>query len=130
MLRPSHLLTALSFAVLLILAACSRGTTDDDTAGSPVNTIVEHRELAPQEGINRARPRIGQALSVSTQAPLPTVDLVKILTPSVVQIVTEILAMGLFNQPVPGRGVGPGVVLDEQGHILTNNHVIISIETR
>ena len=32
--------------------------------------------------------------------------------------------MGMFNQPAPGRGVGTGSILDEQGHILTNNHVI------
>ncbi len=55
---------------------------------------------------------------------LPTVDVVKILTPSVVQIVTESIGMGFFNQPVPSRGVGTGIVLDDQGHILTNNHVI------
>ena len=98
MLRHSYLLIAVSFAVLLILAACSRGAIDDSTAGSPVNTVLEHRELGSQEGINRARPRVNQALPVSTQAPLTTVEVVKILTPSVVQIVTEILAMGSFNQ--------------------------------
>jgi serine protease Do len=32
--------------------------------------------------------------------------------------------MDMLNQPVPGRGVGTGVILDQQGHILTNNHVI------
>ena len=51
-------------------------------------------------------------------------EVVRILTPSVVQIVTEFLAMDMLNQPVPGRGVGTGVILDRQGHILTNNHVI------
>ncbi len=55
---------------------------------------------------------------------LPTVDVVKILTPSIVQIVTESIGMGFFNQPVPSRGVGTGIVLDDRGHILTNNHVI------
>ena len=55
---------------------------------------------------------------------LPTVEVVKVLSPSVVQIVTEILSMGFFNQPAPSQGVGTGVILDEQGHILTNNHVI------
>ncbi len=55
---------------------------------------------------------------------LPTVDVVKILTPSVVQIVTESIGMGFFNQPVPSRGVGTGIVLDDRGNILTNNHVI------
>ena len=55
---------------------------------------------------------------------LPTVEVVKILTPSIVQIVTESIGMGFFNQPIPSRGVGTGIVLDDRGHILTNNHVI------
>ena len=55
---------------------------------------------------------------------LPTVEVVKILTPSVVQIVTESIGMGFFNQPAPSRGVGTGIILDDRGHILTNNHVI------
>jgi serine protease Do len=42
----------------------------------------------------------------------------------VVHIATNLNAsIGTFNQPVPD-GVGTGVVLDEAGHILTNNHVI------
>ena len=32
--------------------------------------------------------------------------------------------MGFFNQPVPSSGVGTGIILDDKGHILTNNHVI------
>jgi serine protease Do len=46
------------------------------------------------------------------------------LTLSVVQIVTEALTPGLFNEPVPSRGVGTGIIIDQEGHILTNNHVI------
>ncbi|MCH7620588.1 MAG: trypsin-like peptidase domain-containing protein [Chloroflexi bacterium] len=52
----------------------------------------------------------------------------KTLTPSVVQIVTEIMAMGTINQPGPRMGVGTGVILDLQGNILTNNHVIAGAE--
>ncbi len=55
---------------------------------------------------------------------LPTVEVVKKLKPSVVQIVTEVAAMGAMNQVVPSMGVGTGIVLDEEGFILTNNHVI------
>ena len=55
---------------------------------------------------------------------LPTVEVVKILTPSVVQIVTEVAGMGFGNAPSPQKGVGTGVVLDNDGHILTNNHVV------
>ena len=55
---------------------------------------------------------------------LPTVEVVKILTPSVVQIVTEVAGMGFSNDPNPQSGVGTGVVLNTDGHILTNNHVV------
>jgi len=63
--------------------------------------------------------------TISTLAEeLPTVEVVKILTPSVVQIVTEVAGMGFSNDPSPQSGVGTGVVLDANGHILTNNHVV------
>ena len=55
---------------------------------------------------------------------LTTPDVVKILTPSVVQVVTETLSMNMFNQPTPSKGVGTGIVLDDEGHIMTNNHVV------
>ena len=63
--------------------------------------------------------------------PLTTVEVVKILRPSVVHIASEIPAsdaeMGRFNQPVP-QDVGTGIILDQQGHILTNNHVVENAE--
>lgn len=45
--------------------------------------------------------------------------------PTVVQITNERVQVGQFNQPfsVPA-GVGSGVIYDNQGHILTNNHVV------
>ena len=105
MFRLSYLLIPISLTVLLILSACGG-------------------ELGPQEGINGANLRTDQTSRLPTQGYLSTVEVVRILTPSVVQIVTETLGMGMFNQPAPGRGVGTGSILDEQGHILTNNHVI------
>ncbi len=60
---------------------------------------------------------VGQA---STGIELTTPELVRVLTPSVVHIAAEV---DLFNQRT-SRGVGTGVIVDEQGHILTNNHVV------
>ena len=34
------------------------------------------------------------------------------------------MVTGMFSQPMPRSGVGSGVVLDDKGRILTNNHVI------
>ena len=49
-------------------------------------------------------------------------EVVKILRPSVVHIGTQRTAMAMPDD-VP-EGVGTGIVLDDQGHILTNNHVV------
>jgi len=44
--------------------------------------------------------------------------------PSVVNITSTAVQFDFFNRPVPQQGQGSGFVLDKQGHILTNNHVI------
>jgi len=44
--------------------------------------------------------------------------------PSVVNITSTAVAFDFFNRPVPQQGQGSGFIIDKQGHILTNNHVI------
>jgi S1-C subfamily serine protease len=44
--------------------------------------------------------------------------------PSVVNITSTAVAFDFFYGSVPQQGQGSGFVLDKQGHILTNNHVI------
>ncbi len=44
--------------------------------------------------------------------------------PSVVNITSTAVNYDFFNRPVPQQGQGSGFILDKQGHILTNNHVI------
>ncbi|MDP6665274.1 MAG: trypsin-like serine protease [SAR202 cluster bacterium] len=67
------------------------------------------------------------SLTTTDQA-LPTVEIVKLLTPSTVQVVTEVAGMAFSNSPIPPTGVGTGVILDLEGHILTNNHVVDSAQ--
>ncbi len=45
--------------------------------------------------------------------------------PAIVQITNEQVQIGQFNQPfTTPAGVGSGVIIDSQGHILTNYHVV------
>ena len=48
----------------------------------------------------------------------------KRVLPSVVNITSTEVAYDFFYRPVPQQGQGSGFVLDKEGHILTNNHVV------
>lgn len=45
-------------------------------------------------------------------------------SPSVVNIVSTTVSFDLLFNPVPSQGAGSGVVVDDEGHIVTNFHVV------
>lgn len=48
----------------------------------------------------------------------------KSVRPSVVNITTRVPRRGFFGIPTESENQGTGVVIDQQGHILTNHHVV------
>ncbi len=62
--------------------------------------------------------------SHSSSPSLPIPEVVWMATPSVVAIQTEVVTYDIFLQPIPGQGVGTGVIFDSNGYIVTNNHVV------
>ena len=131
-------IAVLVLASALVLGACSGGRTETPPQASPApatetaaETPTRERPLVPSPepfvDVSETPASVHVTLDAADEE-LTTVEVVKILTPSIVQIVTESLSMGLFNQPIPSRGVGTGVIIDAQGHIMTNNHVIVGAQ--
>lgn len=52
------------------------------------------------------------------------INVYKKALPSVVNITSTAVAYDFFYGPVPQQGMGSGFVIDTEGHILTNNHVV------
>jgi S1-C subfamily serine protease len=46
------------------------------------------------------------------------------VSPAVVHITSQVTQMNFFFGPVPSEGTGSGFLWDDQGHIVTNNHVV------
>jgi len=79
------------------------------TAAPPVLPTV------PSEAFNALE---AQVVAVYAQA-----------APAVVNITTRSIAYDIFMQPIPQEGAGSGFLYDNQGHIVTNYHVVENAES-
>lgn len=69
------------------------------------------------------------ALGVSTGMALTAeektnIEVYKKASPGVVHIRSTVVRYGFFFQPMPSQGTGSGVILDREGNIVTNSHVV------
>ncbi len=111
MRRNKHLLVIL--LLIMSLVASSVGCTFLRTS---------HETKASDEPINPDwEPTYVQQEVV---APLNTDNLVALLAPTVVSIISEQISYDRFFRAVPERGAGSGVIIDPQGYIATNAHVV------
>jgi serine protease Do len=96
----------------LAFAACGSGGGSGSTATPSGGSPTAEATATP-------RPDPGGA-----DGDLDAPNLVEALKPSVVHILSEAATLDVFGQVSPQRGVGTGFIIDEDGYIVTNNHVI------
>ena len=117
-------------AVSLLTSAC--------TARFPLRLVTESPNAT-------ATPIVSPTLSISPTLALDATALIdaagldfferrvvsayETVAPSVVSITTRVLRRDFFFNVVPEEGAGSGFVLDKDGHILTNYHVIEGAES-
>lgn len=136
----SPLLLAL-FLVLLIFA-CAAGLAAGAFVGANLSaaavppalaTLLTARDLEPPTVTASPPPPIPTLPAPSAPAPAAPVvvdperrlvQLYEHASPAVVNITTQVLRRNFFWGAIPESGSGSGFVWDEQGHILTNYHVI------
>ena len=116
--RAQILAIALAGTAIAFVAACGGGADDGATVGGiePLPTTGGATMEPPPTFTPVPTPEPGSELS--------TRQIVRKLSPSVVRIVTGGAVLGDLDRATPPQGLATGVIVDEQGHILTNNHVL------
>jgi serine protease Do len=112
--------------LILVLAACNPTGTGDDTAdATPGAAGVTGREAGPAETPAGIDGLLGDEDGVAGDDLTLAVSRVAAeIIPSVAFIAVTQTAVGAFGQEEEQQGVGSGVIFDERGYILTNDHVI------
>ncbi len=104
-------------AIAVTAAACGGGEPSP-TATSPAATVAATATPATTPAATASGTPVVQGGELSVP------EIVKRLRPSVVHILTEGASLDVFGQVQPTQGVGTGIIIDAEGHIVTNNHVI------
>jgi len=102
---------ALLLALLTLLSACrDDGVTEATAVRASAAPSAEEVALIDEAGLDFAEKRVA--------------DVYDRVSSGVVNITTRVVQPSFFYQAIPQEGAGSGFVLDEEGHILTNYHVI------
>jgi serine protease Do len=105
------------FLVFSGLSGCITITTPE-TTDSPTETL-------PATTSNPINPEWTPPEMSTQSEELPSIaDVVARVKPSVVAITTEVIMRDFFNRQFTQEGAGSGWIIDENGIIVTNNHVI------
>ncbi|MGC9292302.1 MAG: S1C family serine protease [Acidobacteriaceae bacterium] len=112
-------------ARLLLLTVAILGgfyfvTTHTEATGGWFTQPVAGRSM-PSGPMQLTQAEAAPALTPEEQQ---NVAVYKRALPSVVNITSTTVAFDFFYGPVPQQGQGSGFILDKQGHILTNFHVV------
>jgi len=113
---------ALTWVVLFGTQSCGFSPGPDVSSGIRPTVLAAPAGSSPavlsQAPASAPLPQLGSDFSTAVRRVAEAVK------PAVVQITTSQQSIGSFNQPVPQTGVGSGVIFDQAGYILTNNHVV------
>ena len=81
-----------------------------------------------QEGVGQLRADRGRAAPAYDTEEQQNIAVYKKALPSVVNITSTAVQFNFFYGPVPQQGQGSGFILNKEGLILTNNHVIANAQ--
>ena len=139
-MKARIVLLLIAISTIIFTATCS----GDDATEPDIETQIRDA-LAAEDIETRIENAVATAVAaVNAGAPIPTPlsqdpgsfrtqaqvvqDVYRIIDRSVVNITATTINLDSFNRAVPQTGTGSGFVIDKEGRIVTNNHVVEDAE--
>jgi serine protease Do len=119
----------LTFVIVLLLAVTL--VTGCITITTPKAPVTPPATSTPKPVPTAINPEWAPpATTNETSEQLPSMaDVVALVKPSVVSINTEVVTYDFFNRPYTQEGAGSGWIIDTNGIVVTNNHVVEGAKT-
>ncbi len=115
----SIIITILLFCLVLNMASCVIPIPGSPQQSTPADAPTNQTPVVPID------PDWSPETEINNNPPLPSIaDVVEKVFPSVVAITTEVVTLDFFSQPQTREGAGSGWIIDKDGIIVTNNHVV------
>lgn len=90
-----------------------------------IGTVGYQVSSAPARGELQARAAAARLVAPARQSSEGTIsDVYDRVSPAVVNITFTAIARDVFGRPATQEGTGSGFVIDDRGHVVTNNHVV------
>ncbi len=89
-------------------------------------TVFMYDWSAPPPALALTRPLLSEALPLSdlSEAEQINIEIYDRVSPAVVNITSTSIEYNWFFDIIPRRGIGSGILIDGEGHIVTNYHVV------
>ncbi|MFC1941952.1 S1C family serine protease [Chloroflexota bacterium] len=115
----------LAFSFILVIVLALGALSGCVTISTPQTPDAPPTTITPSTPPTPINPSWTPPATVNQTEVLPSIaDVVALVKPSVVAITTEVEGRDFFNRPFTQEGAGSGWILDEDGIIVTNNHVV------
>ena len=121
-----------AFVLLLVIAlagGCELSVPLRLLLATPTSTPTVTPTPTPLPTATPAAPQVGSVVGQTSNLEEQIEAVYELAGPAVVNITSRVITYNFFNQAVPQEGTGSGFIYDDEGHIITNYHVVADAES-